>query len=589
MEGDLEAGVKLYHRALFYNFQYSDAYYNLGVAYAEMGKKEESIIHYQLCVHFNPKCFEAYNNMGVLYKELNNIDMAIKSYQNALSINPQFPQTLNNLGVIFTVAGKMEEAHNSLNAAILEDSNYGEAYNNIGVLYRDEGEIEKAISAYEKCIQISPSSPNAAQNRLLAMNYAIEMDHNYVTQAHLDWGNTFPKVKWNGKNKIEKKTTLRIGYISPDFFTHSVSYFIDGILKHHDKKLCHVFCYSNVGKGDSKTEKLKSQSHEWRDIYGIGPKEVAEIIRNDEIDILLELTGHTAGNRLDVMALKPAPIQGTYIGYPNTTGLTSIDFRFTDEYCDPINTEQKFSEKLVRLPQCFLCYTPGSDLFPTITLPSSSNGFITFGSFNNLAKINDEVISLWCEVLKKVPNSRFVIKSKPFASQKSKERMISKFLKEGIDSSRIDLFPLLNTNLDHMQSYKLMDISLDTFPYSGTTTTCESLWMGVPLVTLKGNIHSQNVSASLLNAIGYGNLIAFTKEEYIDIACRLANNRLELGSIHDCLRQKMKSSLCDGKTFTRSLEKVLHQLWNEYVISSEDFDYEENIVASLSVSLKKDD
>ncbi|KAH9615509.1 hypothetical protein KSS87_003007 [Heliosperma pusillum] len=490
LEGDIEQGVAYYKKALYYNWHYADAMYNLGVAYGEMLKFE---------------------NM-------------------ALSIKPNFSQSLNNLGVVFTVQGKMDAAASMIEKAIIANPTYAEAYNNLGVLYRDAGDISRAIEAYEQCLRIDPDSRNAGQvdvdvvtswmvvnlvdvtlwvNRLLAMNYINEGDDDKLYEAHRDWGRRFMRLysqytSWD--NPKDPERPLIVGYVSPDFFTHSVSYFIEAPLAHHNYANCQVIVYSAVVKADAKTlrfrEKVVKRGGIWRDIYGVDEKKVAEMVREDKVDILVELTGHTANNKLGTLACRPAPLQVTWIGYPNTTGLPTIDYRISDALADPPRTRQKHVEELVRLPNSFLCYTPSPEAGPISESPALGNGFVTFGSFNNLAKITPKVLRVWAKILCAVPNSRLVVKCKPFCCDSIRLRFLSTLEQLGVEPVRVDLLPLILLNHDHMQAYALMDISLDTFPYAGTTTTCESLYMGVPCVTMAGNVHAHNVGVSLLKNVG---------------------------------------------------------------------------------------
>jgi protein O-GlcNAc transferase len=570
-EGDVKKGVALYKRALMYNSQYPDAYYNLGVAYGEARKYDRATWYYELAIHFNPYCCEAYNNLGVIYKEQDNLDKAIMCYQAALAINPKFSQSLNNIGVVYTVQGKLDEAYLYVHNAIEENPHYSEAYNNLGVLYRDEGLIAEAIKCYEKCLAINPLSRNAGQNRLLAMNYLPQIDNRKVYIAHKDWGELFVQQFTQYTeylNRLDPNRILRIGYISPDFFVHSVSYFIDAILANHNQEKYHVICYSNVVKEDTKTFKLRQYAYDWKTITGMDTKQVASLIYDDCIDILVELAGHTSGNRLDVMAMRPAPIQVTWIGYPNTSGLPTIDYRLTDEISDPQESDQQYVEKLVKLPTGFLCYSPSLEAGEVSLPPMLTKGYVTFGSFNNLAKINHRVLDLWTRIMHILPDSHLVMKCKPFACESVKRKFIKKFEDHGIDANRLTLISLMPMNSDHMQSYSLMDISLDTFPYAGTTTTCESLWMGVPVVTLVGNCHAHNVGASILTQIGHIDWITTTVDEYVDMAVRLASDPEQLSQIRANLRSRMiKSPLCNGKTFTQHLETTYRKMWKSYVKS----------------------
>eukprot|EP00850_Spirogloea_muscicola_P015052 SM000112S23994 [mRNA] locus=s112:225802:238896:- [translate_table: standard] len=606
LEGSILEGIAYYKKALLYNSHYADAMYNLGVAYGELLNFDTAVVMYELALHFNPQCAEACNNLGVIYKDRDNLERAVECYQMALRIKPKFSQSLNNLGVVFTVQGKMDLALSMIQSAILANPNYAEAYNNLGVLHRDAGNIPAAIEAYEHCLRIDNDSRNAGQNRLLAMNYICEGDDDALFRAHRrvsirnvvgiliskDWGVRFSRLypectSWKNSNRPDKKLT--IGYISPDFFTHSVSYFVEAPLQHHDYASCRIIVYSAVVKADGKTARLKDtvmrSGGEWRDVYGLEERQVAQKVMADEVDVLVELTGHTANNRLGVLACRPAPIQVTWIGYPNTTGLKAIDYRFTDALADPVDTRQRHVEELVRLPGCFLCYTPSPEAGAVTPSPAVLHGFVTFGTFNNLAKvpslplpspdlelavtcfeeITPKVLKVWARILKLMPTSRLVVKCKPFSCTSIRDRFMAQMEQEGVDSLRIDLLPLVLLNHDHMQAYSLIDISLDTFPYAGTTTTCESLYMGVPCVTMAGKVHANNVGVTLLSSLGLDELIAATEDEYVQLAYDLALNTPKLASLRGGMRERMLSSrLCDGPTFTRNLENTYRHLWSKY-------------------------
>ncbi|KAG8376757.1 hypothetical protein BUALT_Bualt09G0097000 [Buddleja alternifolia] len=572
LEGDINQGIAYYKKALYYNWHYADAMYNLGVAYGEMLKFDMAIVFYELAFHFNPHCAEACNNLGVIYKDRDNLDKAVECYQMALSIKPNFSQSLNNLGVVYTVQGKMDAAANMIEKAIVANPTYAEAYNNLGVLYRDAGNISLAVEAYEQCLKIDPDSRNAGQNRLLAMNYINEGSDDKLYEAHRDWGRRFMRLfpqytSWD--NIKDPERPLVIGYVSPDYFTHSVSYFIEAPLIYHDYANYKVVVYSAVVKGDAKTNRFRDRvlkhGGTWRDIYGIDEKKVASMVREDKIDILVELTGHTANNKLGMMACRPAPVQVTWIGYPNTTGLPTIDYRISDALADPSVTKQKHVEELVRLPNSFLCYTPSPEAGPLCPTPAMSNGFVTFGSFNNLAKITPKVLQVWARILCAVPNSRLIVKCKPFCCESVRQQFLSTLEKLGLESPRVDLLPLILLNHDHMQAYSLMDISLDTFPYAGTTTTCESLYMGVPCVTMEGSVHAHNVGVSLLKTVGLSNLVAKNEDEYVELAIQLASDISALSNLRMKLRDLMlKSPLCDGSKFIQGLESTYRNMWRRY-------------------------
>ncbi|KAL2992826.1 hypothetical protein AAZX31_10G070200 [Glycine max] len=571
--GDLEAAITCYERCLAVSPNFEIAKNNMAIALTDLGTKvklegdiNRGVAFYKKALHYNWHYADAMYNLGVAYGEMLKFDML------ALGIKPNFSQSLNNLGVVYTVQGKMDAAASMIEKAIIANPTYAEAYNNLGVLYRDAGDISLAINAYEQCLKIDPDSRNAGQNRLLAMNYIDEGNDDKLFEAHRDWGRRFMRLypqftSWD--NSKDPERPLVIGYVSPDYFTHSVSYFIEAPLVYHDYTNYKVIVYSAVVKADAKTirfrEKVLKKGGIWKDIYGTDEKKVADMVRQDQVDILIELTGHTANNKLGMLACRPAPVQVTWIGYPNTTGLPTIDYRITDSRADPPETKQKHVEELVRLPDSFLCYTPSPEAGPVCPTPALSNGFVTFGSFNNLAKITPKVLQVWAKILCAIPNSRLVVKCKPFCCDSVRQRFLSTLEKLGLEPLRVDLLPLILLNHDHMQAYSLMDISLDTFPYAGTTTTCESLYMGVPCVTMAGSVHAHNVGVSLLSKVGLGNLIAKNEDEYVKLALKLASDISALQNLRMSLRELMsKSPLCDGAKFILGLESTYRQMWHRY-------------------------
>ncbi|GMH35925.1 hypothetical protein BSKO_03793 [Bryopsis sp. KO-2023] len=576
VQGKFKEGVAAYERALAHDPKCVDALYNLGVAFGETREFDRAIFMYEMAIS-QRECAEAYNNLGAIYKERDNMEKAVQCYVAALNIRPNFPQSLNNLGVVYTAEGRAQEAMALLQAALSACPEYAEAYNNIGVLQRDVGLIKDAIVSYEKCLELCKDSRNAGQNKLLGLNYIIPGEDPYVSDEHAKWGEevqrSFPESPIFDRKDYDMtpNRALRVGYISPDLYTHSVSYFAEAPLAWHNQRRVHHVIYNCSPKFDAKSAKLKTEVEEaggeWKDVMLLSDKQLAEKVKEDRIDILVELTGQFANNRLGTMAMKPAPVQVTWIGYPNSTGLKSIDYRFTDEICDPLSTKQSFVEELVRLPGCFLCYTPISDPPPVSPAPCIDNGFVTFGSFNALAKITKDVIKVWSEILHAVPNSRMVLKNKPFACETTKAYFMNMFKAEGIESWRVDLLPLAPQTHSHLSMYSLLDISLDPWPYAGTTTTCESMFMGVPCVTLTGGCHAHNVGVSLINAVGLGEgWIAQTKEEYVELVVNRVQDMEELAEVRAGLRQKMLSSrMCDAKNFVMDLEDVYHKLWDQWV------------------------
>lgn len=574
-QGNSDDAISCYDRAVAVHPNYGEALYNLGVAHAEMKQYDKAEFMYRLAISACGSA-EAYNNLGVLYRERGNHEAALKCYEQALERRPSFPQALNNLAVMYTQQGRAAEAFNLLQACLLADPSYAEGFNNLGVLQRDIGEAHAAISSYESCTKLDRNNRNSGQNRLLALNYVYCGETEIVCKAHVEWGQNFEalhrplsELSLNDIDLTERRP-LVVGYLTPDLFTHSVSYFAEAPVTLHNASRVKTIVYSVCLCPDEKTERIKRKVEAnggvWREVSQKTEQELAYMIREDKVDILVELTGHTAHNRLQTLAYRPAPVQVTWIGYPNSTGMSRIDYRFTDNICDPESTKQTFTERLVRLPGCFLCYTPTWDAPNVSPPPAISNGYITFGSFNALAKQTPEVLRVWCNILKSMPSSRLVLKNKPFACPTTRQKYWEFFEAEGVSRDRIDLLPLARATKHHLNQYAMIDIALDPWPYAGTTTTVEALFMGVPCLTLSGQCHAQNVGASLLTAVGLGEeWIAKSTEEYIEKAMKLSDITV-LSNVRKQLRDKMLSSrLCDGPKFVAELENVYHSLWKAWI------------------------
>ena len=360
---------------------------------------------------------------------------------------------------------------------------------------------------------------------------------------------------------------LKIGYVSPDFRRHSVAYFIEGVLASHNRDHFEIFCYSLISYEDDVTTRMRSVADHWENVADMDYDHVAELIRKDGIDILVDLAGHMYKHLL-LFARKPAPVQVSWIGYPATTGFRSVDYKIVDGYTDPPGmTEEFYSEKLLRMPDCFLCYTPEENTPEVSALPALTSEEVTFGSFNNLAKLTPEVVALWSKILQSVPDSFLNLKAAR-TDRSTTERVKGMFAKNGIDFGQLELIPFTPSFRGHLETYHTIDIALDPFPYNGVTTTCEALWMGVPVITLEGNAHVSRVGGSLLSAVGLKEFIAGSHEQYIETAVKLAGDLERLKSLRKSLRDMMKhSSLCDARRFTENLEASYRRVWEGWCAS----------------------
>jgi len=437
----------------------------------------------------------------------------------------------------------------------------------LALLLRDQGDLDVCLDNFDACLRLEPKNVHACSNRLMTLNYLSEWTREEVFEAHRSFGEQLerrvpldpPLWKTPGSNS----GVLRVGYISPDFYRHSVSYFIHAAFVHHDPTFVHVTCYSDVASEDDKTQLFKTLVPRWRNIHGVSDEQVSRMIREDGIDVLVELTGHTGNNRLAMIARRPAPVAVTWIGYPHTTGLSRVDYRISDEQADPPDCPGLATEKLVYMPDCFLCYTPPDSAPPVRLKPTQeAYGCVTYGCFNNLSKVSPLTLRLWCRLLHEMPGARLFLKSKAFLCPEVQEKFRRVFVEQGIASHRVDLSGLQPQTESHLSMYNFVDVALDTAPYAGTTTTCEALYMGVPVVTLRGRgIHAQNVGASLLAAVQLNDLVAISEEDYVQKAAELGRNATRLGALRAGLRTRMeRSPLCDGKRHTARLEQLYANL-----------------------------
>ena len=565
-QGNLTAAETLYLKALRLDPNFAEVFNNLGNVLMERGQLDKSILQLQKALQIKPDYAEAHNNLGNAFQEQKDFTAAIHCYQRAIKLNPQYHKAFNNLGNAYQKLGMLNQAIFCYQKAIELRPDYSEAFNNAGNALVESAKIPEAIAAYKKALDIDPAYIVAHSNLLLAWQYQVGLDvYNQYVAAKIWW-------QQHGSNNLRSHITnnpvagqqrLKIGYISSDFRQHSVSFFFLPLLTNHDRSLVEVFCYSGVKFPDYLTHKIRMLCDHWRPIIGLTDLAIADLVQQDGIDILVDLAGHTAENRLPVLAHKPAPVQVTWLGYPGTTGMPVIDYRITDEIADPPGeTDQYHSETLVRLPKGFLCYGPPENAPDVSGMPACNNGHITFGSFNNLPKINPEVIALWSRLLDQIADSRLLLKSKQFADEYIRQRFLDLFSAFGIAAARLTLLPRVDSTEGHLAIYHQVDISLDPFPYNGTTTTCESLWMGVPVITLRGDRHAGRVGASILTRMGLKDMVAESQDQYVRIGIELAQNMTALENLRSGLRSRMRSSaLCDSRAFTRTMENTFQKVW----------------------------
>lgn len=569
LQGQYQTAEQLCRRAAELDSRYAGTYCNLGNALLGLGKAGEAIAAYREALRLEPGLPEALANLALATEDASYLAGTLDYFEAQVRRQPNNHVPLVRIAQALQALHRWDEALDKLKQAELINPTVPDLLLLLGINHAFAGSTRLGSDYLRKVLAIGPS-PVAASGIAFDAMYASDQTGDSLCELYRRWGQRYairPQLPLNPAIGLENDRRLRIGYLSRDFGRHSVAFFLEPILATHDHERFEIYCYSTLIRPDDVTERLTGMADVWRDVSTYSEKALTDAIWNDAIDILIDLSGHTSGNRLGVFASKPAPLQVSYLGHPCTTGVATIDFRIGDDATDPPRmTESHYVEHLWRLPECFLTYRPQDAAPEVVPSPLLSRGFTTFGSFNNVSKVTDEVISLWAEILRLTPESRLVIKSFNFSSERARKRVQDAFLGHGIDASRLDVFDWRPDVRNHLELYGEIDIALDPFPYNGTTTTCEALWMGVPVVCLAGERHSARVGVSLLKAIGLDSeLLATSKENYLALAVSMATDRSRLESLRLTLRQRMSNSeLLNHVGFTRRLESAYREMWRGY-------------------------
>ncbi|MEO8444864.1 MAG: tetratricopeptide repeat protein [Gammaproteobacteria bacterium] len=427
------------------------------------------------------------------------------------------------------------------------------------------GLVDDSLNSFRKVMELEPNASVAHSNLLLTMHYVSAIEPAEIFAEHQRFGRKHtPPVIANKvfANPPNPDRRLRIGYVSADIRNHSIAYFLEPLLDYRDRERFEVYAYSGVKAPDAVTQRLRGKFDQYRSITHLQHDKLAQAIKADQVDILIDLAGHAGSFHAVMLGYKPAPVQVTYLGYPDTTGIEAVDYRITDWISDPPGAEAWHTEKLVRLPGGFLCFRPPETLPAIGPPPGIANGYVTFGSFNREFKVSQQILDLWCQILRAVPGSRMLMKSIAGSDPATREFQLGEFERRGIDRERVELVGFIASQAEHLGMYRKIDVALDTFPYHGTTTTLDSVLMGVPVVTLSGQTHASRVGASLLTQMGIPEFIARTEDEYVAKAVELASSLDRVAALHGALRQKLLASgLCDGPGFVRTFEYALRGMW----------------------------
>ncbi len=542
----------------------------LGNLCMQRGMWERACRTYRQLIALAPFQVEPHCRLALALGQRRLWDEALATIDHACKIAPQMPSVWLDAALLYRLTARYDDAERCYARVRALAPNAPGLLQAEAELLVELGRTDEAIRQFESRLAELPGQARLHSALLLLKHYDPTVNPDDLFAAHRGWRKRFaePLTPANPESpsSAEPEKRLRIGYLSPDFHQHPVAAFILPLLRAHDRTRVNTVCFSCCMSPDRMTRALRAHAEEWHDIGRLSDADAAALIRRERIDILVDLAGHTGNHRLQLFARRPAPVQVTYLGYPDTTGLDTIDYRLTDAMADPPGaTEAWHSEKLLRLEPGFLCYAPAPDAPEPSPPPSLKNGFVTFGSCNNLAKLSPPCLTLWARLLQTIPEARLLLKTKALGHEPTRKRILDAFGAHGIASGRIETIGYTRDYQAHLQVYARIDVALDPFPYNGTATTCDTLWTGCPVVTLAGKTHVARVGASILHSIGCDNWIAASEDEFLRIAAGLARTPERLSKWRGEARPRLQNSpLLDAPRFTAALEAAYRRIWRRY-------------------------
>jgi predicted O-linked N-acetylglucosamine transferase (SPINDLY family) len=564
-----DEAIASYRQGLILKPDYAETHNNLGVALHDQGRLAEAAACYRRALALKPDFGQVHYNLGITLKDLGELDRAAESFRKVLEVMPGYGEAHYNLGVILNDQGKLDEAVASYRHALALKPSLAEAHNNLGVILNEQGQLDEAVACYRQALTLKPDYPEAHSNLLMCLNYLPGLSAvDYLNEARLFGRKAAIKVRsrFSGWICPARPGRLRIGMISGDFRNHPVGYFLENLLDNIDPSQIDLVAYPTQHDEDELTSRIRHRFAAWKPLWGMDDEAAARLISNDGVHILLDLAGHTRHNRLPAFAWKPAPVQAAWLGYFASTGMEEIDYLLADPVSVPESHQTQFTEKVWYLPETRFCFSPpvvSEDLLAT-PLPALHNGCITFGSFQSLAKINDEVLTVWGRIIQAMPHARLRLQNRQLHSPIMREQLLQRLARNGIAPDRVTLEQSV-PRADYLAAYGCIDIILDTFPFTGGTTTCEALWMGVPTVTPAGMTMVARQGASMLACVGLADWIARGDEDYVVKALAHAADLEKLARLRAGLRQQLlESPLCDSPRFARNFEAAMWEMWRSF-------------------------
>ncbi len=564
--GQYDDALVLIRQALALNDRSGIIHHNLAEVLRACGRLENAVHHYERAVALRPDWAEAHNHLGVGLQELGRCDQAIACYRHALALDEKDPSAHNNLGMALQDQGALAEAETCYRRALGFAPNFADAAGNLANLLREQGRLEEAVEQYRRVLSLWPDRADVRSNLLFALLCQPGVSLSELAATARDWNARHAKqspILWPVPSGGGNASPPRLGFVSGDFRRHAVGFLVIETLEALAAAGQAVVCYGNSPVSDALTDRVKAVTT-WRTILGHSDEAVAEQIQADGIDLLFDLSGHTALNRLPLFSRKPAPLQISWVGYPGTTGLTAMDYLLVDRHQVPEAAEAWYQERLVRLPHSYVCWAPPAEAPPITALPAGETGPITFGSFNFLSKINSQVLACWGRILQQCPESRLLLKAVGLACPVTRNRCRAAFAEFGIAPKRL-IFAGGTSRADHLAAIGSVDIALDSFPYSGGLTTLETLWMGVPVITCPGETLASRHAFGYLTTLGLDQAIAADLEAYEQRAVAWAGDREALAAVRAGLRARMLASpLCDAPGFAQDFATACRLIWSRF-------------------------